>query len=410
VSNQHSIIEHRANYFFIPLQDDYLAICGRVNAEIERIEGRTSSGPADCKGMILSVLEGWMNSKRPSASSEDDLYVYFTYDEWELQLRYRYMRSTIIRCLDEMAQEGQWLDEQGDIHVGLIKRKPHVQNTYAYVLNIQVLQSLLAQLPEQSPFAPRPRTPLGRPKKNRSKINGINSDGIKINGLKTDDITEISSENGRINDEKSSENTRNNAKYRVKTNAPFYTQNSNTQITKNTDVQETQIEESAARADTTPRTASQEKLEAVSPLVSPKSRIQPARKKPDLFESASPGAQAIILEWKSCHKKQIAVTDTLVKHAETLKEYEPEVGEIAACVKWMWATNREWYESKGLHMGNVVSVFERFRSLADVPARSEPTRKQVPPPESDAVKQEKLARAQAALAGLRAAQPVGMGV
>jgi hypothetical protein len=131
--------------------------------------------------------------------------------------------------------------------------------------------------------------------------------------------------------------------------------------------------------------------------------------KPDKFASSSPGAQAIILEWKSCHKKQIAVTDTLVKHAETLKEYEPEAGEIAACVKWLWATNREWYESHGLHLGNVVSMFERFRSLADVPARSETTRKPAPPPESETEKQAKLARAQAALASLHAAQPVAMG-
>lgn len=223
----HSLIEHRANYFYIKLEDDYLALCERVNEEIEALDlpDRQSSGPADCKGMILSVLEHWMNSKRVNAQREDDLAVYFTYEEWEQQLRYRYKRSTIIRCLTEMKLEGQWMDAEGEVHTGLIKVRHHVQNTYAYALNVKVIQGLLSQLPEQSPYSPHPKTPLGRPKKNRSKINGLKTDDIKINGLKTDGISE-----------NPFKNTRNNAEIPSKNTRSFYTQItytdlSNTQIT-----------------------------------------------------------------------------------------------------------------------------------------------------------------------------------
>lgn len=239
---QHSIIEHRANYFFIRLEDDYLAMHEKINEEIEALglPERQDSGPADCKAMISAVLEQWMNSKRPNAKCEEDLFVYFTYDEWEHQLRYRYKRSTIIRCLKEMPMEGQWLDEQDEIHVGTIKVRHYIQNTYAYMLNTPVVQGLLAALPDQSPYGPRPKTPLGRPRKNHSKINGLKKDGINLNRLKTDGNTEIPSENTRNNDEIPFKNKRS-----------FYTQNSNY-----TDITNTQISGVDANAQHPPTLAS----------------------------------------------------------------------------------------------------------------------------------------------------------
>lgn len=234
--SQHSIVEHRANYFHVRLEDDYLAMYERLAESLDLIKeqnGLKLSGPSDCKAMIASVLEHWMNSKRLNAKCEDDLYVYFTYDEWEQQLRYRYRRSTIIQCIKEMEEEGQWTDKEGEVHIGTIKKRPYVQNTYAYLLNLPVVQGLLSELPEQSPYGPRPKVALGRPRKKHSKINRLKINGINLNGLKTDDIDEIPSEKTRINDEIPSENKR-----------PFYTHISNT-----TDLNKTQINESAAHAD-----------------------------------------------------------------------------------------------------------------------------------------------------------------
>ena len=257
--SNHSIIEHRANYHFIKLEDDYLAICDNTNKEIEALglSSRRSSGPADCKGMILSVLEHWMNSKRHGATCEDDLYVYLTYDEWEQQIRGRYGRSVIIRCLKEMELEGEWLDDEGEMHTGLIKSQPYVQNTFKYLLNIPVVQALVSALPEQSPFSPKPKVILGRPKKNRSELNGLKTNDIKLNGLKTDGIMEIPSENKRNNPIIPSKNERS-----------FYTQINNTDLTT------TQISSGALAP--APRALSEE-IEKVSPLALP-SKAKPARK------------------------------------------------------------------------------------------------------------------------------------
>ncbi len=247
---QHSIIEHKANYFYVRLEDDYLALCEKVNREIEALNlpDRESSGPADCKSMMLSVLEHWMNSKRLTAKCEEDLYVYLTYEEWEHQLRYRYKRSVIIRCLKEMPREGQWQDAEGEIQTGLIKVRHYVQNTYAYLLNVPVIQGLVTALPEQSPYGPRPKIALGRPRKNHSKINGLKTNDINLNRLKTDDISEIPSENTRFNEEIPSKNKRS-----------FYTQISN-----NTDLSKTQISESSPDADASPSRASQSDINFIA--------------------------------------------------------------------------------------------------------------------------------------------------
>ncbi len=352
---QHSIIEHRANYFYVRLEDDYLALCERVNQEIEELElpERSTSGPADCKAMMLSILEHWMNSKKLTAKCEEDLYVYLTYDEWAHQLRYRYKRSVIIRCLKEMPLEGQWLDEQGEIHVGLMKSKHHIQNTYAYMLNVQVVQGLLSQLPEQSPYGPRPKILLGRPKKSRSEINDIKENGLKINGLKTDDIPEIPSENTPINAEIPSKNKRS-----------FYTQITNTQIT-NTQIGVEQRESKARDAPRTPQ-----KSVSLSPQKKPETPPRSGEnKKIDLMASASPGAQAVITEWLDIFQGSRPITKTLIEHAEAIAAYKPLPGEVAKCRLWQYATDRKlWYAQHGHDLGDVAREFGKFRSLQTIPA------------------------------------------
>jgi hypothetical protein len=388
---QHSIIEHRANYFYIRLEDDYLAMYEQINEEIEALDlaGRQTSGPADCKAMIASVLEHWTNSKRLTAKCEDDLYVYLTYDEWEQQLRYRYKRSSIIRCLKEMQMEGEWLDDQGEMQVGTIKAKPYVQNTYSYLLNVRVVQALLSKLPDQSPYGPKPKPILGRPKKSRSELNGLKINGINLNGLKTDDIPGIPSKNTSINEE-----------YRLKTNAPFYTQITNTDL-RNTQIKrdepptiqqslsssanaspphahlsttrkreneakdEREPEAEIAPAATVPKKPAVPKVERP-----PRPPREPAPKR-DLLAEASPEAQAVVAQWRAIFKRPVAITKTLIEHATTLAAFQPEPGEIAQCRTWMYSVDRnKWYSSHGMHLGDLAEKnFEKFRSLGDMPTR-----------------------------------------
>jgi hypothetical protein len=225
MSRQHSIVKHVTNYFYVPLEDDFLTMYDALAALLDPIKVQQSkkiSGPSDCKAMIASIIEGWMNYKRPNAKDENDLYVYFTYDEWIQQLRGRYKRTVIIQCLKEMEEEGTYTNpETGETLIGTIKKRHHIQNTFAYLLNLPVIHTLLDALPEQSPFDMQPRPVLGRPKLNRSETNGISDEkyrskinGINMNGIsqesrtKMDDIT---------------------TKYRTKMDASFYTQNPITQ-------------------------------------------------------------------------------------------------------------------------------------------------------------------------------------
>jgi hypothetical protein len=311
-----------------------------------------------------------------------------------------------------MEQEGEWQDEQGALHTGLIKVRHHVQNTYAYILNVPVVQGLLAQLPEQSPYGPRPKTSLGRPRKNHPKINGLKTNDIPLNGLKTDGISEIPSKNTRNNGEIPSKNKRS-----FYTQISNYTDFSNTQIggdeanashphrtlvshpDENSSHEEigayseqaeavtssyslkrqqakTRVSQdigNPAQVDTSGEALSSEQASATGQqtAASKKGAKRQSRKKEvpaDLFASLDPVVQAVIVEWQSIFKRPVPVTDTLIKHATTLAAFEPAPGEIAHCRLWMYATDRkQWYSSHGMHLGDVVREFERFRSLADVP-------------------------------------------
>ena len=256
MSRQHSIVPHKSNYFFLPLEDDYLAMYEDLAQELDPIKAGKEeklSGPSDCKAMIAAYLEHWMNSKRLTATCDDDFYTYLTIPEWEQALRYRYKRNMIIQCLQEMETEGQWTDTEGKHgepmkrYTGTIKKRPYIQNTFEYCLNLPVLLALMAKLPEQSPFEKKARPSLGRPRKSSPKINGL-----KINGLKSDGISEKQSKNQPNNEEYSlkinGQQLKNKRYYGSKSasqagsSAPLdYTQIPNTQTEK------TQIVETVAR-------------------------------------------------------------------------------------------------------------------------------------------------------------------
>lgn len=194
---QHSIVRHKSNYFYLPLEDDYLAMYETLAEQVDPLkekQGEKPSGPSDCKAMIASIFEGWMNNKRSTASDVDELFSYFTIDQIVQQLRHRYKRGVVMHCLNEMAEEGTYTDpETGEEYRGTLKKRPHIQNMYAYALNLPVIQALLDALDEQSPYGLFPRPALGRPKKavqkrtelkSSPKINGINLDCLNGNQSK----------------------------------------------------------------------------------------------------------------------------------------------------------------------------------------------------------------------------------
>src|SRR6266699_5886139 len=108
--SNHSIIEHRANYHYFKLEEDYVLICS------------FGKQYPQCKAAILAVLEHWMNDK---ARKGQDSYVYLTYPEWIDALYGLFRRSTIILCLNELVEEA------------LVMRLPcrrHGKDTYEYIL------------------------------------------------------------------------------------------------------------------------------------------------------------------------------------------------------------------------------------------------------------------------------------
>jgi hypothetical protein len=129
----HSVIEHRANYHFLKVEEDYVAICSK---------GEQS---AYCKALILAVLEHWTNDKCDKGQDE---FIYMTYPQWIESIYGLFQRNVIIKCLAELVQQH------------LILRKPHKmygKETFAYKLNVPLLQERLKSLPDAVEKSTRPK-------------------------------------------------------------------------------------------------------------------------------------------------------------------------------------------------------------------------------------------------------------
>src|SRR5258708_23272533 len=88
--SNHSIIEHRANYHYIKIEEDYVRICS------------FGKQYPQCKAAILGVLEHWINDKQSKGQA---LYLYMTYPAWIEAMYGLFRRNTIIACLAELLQE-----------------------------------------------------------------------------------------------------------------------------------------------------------------------------------------------------------------------------------------------------------------------------------------------------------------
>ncbi len=97
--------------------------------------------------------------------------------------------------------------------------------------------------------------------------------------------------------------------------------------------------------------------------------------KRDLLAESPTEVQAVVKEWCNIFKKPVSINATLIIHATTLAEYQPDEGEIKACYKWLWTTDRDWYAKHGgIHLGTIASKFTGFRSLGEIPDDTKPKR------------------------------------
>jgi hypothetical protein len=421
MSRRHSIVRHQANYFYVPLEDDFLAMYDKIAKELdpEKIQqGKSKSASSDCKAMIAAILEGWMNSKRSSAKGEEDLYSYFSIDQLVQQLRGRYKRSVIIQCLGEMEVEGTYTDPQtGDTHTGTIKKRPYLQNMYGYVLNLPVVQTLIDALPEQSPYDIKARPILGRPKKSSPKKDGIISEesSPEINGFKMDGIPEEKSSPKKDGiSVKQSKNGLINEKSSPKKDTPFYTQNSNTQNSNNTEgtnvgserIQVTKPEpDSLALSLTSSSLSSQvipnvEKLspiENVTPVEAPASTHlePPVRSMGDyseaqlrklseieLYALLTPNQKEILARWRSLFNAPIKLDGKLARALHDLEPYNPSADTLEQIRKYCFTIDRAtdafpkgYYKTKGVKLWDVVEHYADWVQTQELAAPAPKKRK-----------------------------------
>ncbi|HEX3640132.1 MAG TPA: hypothetical protein VHV10_02455 [Ktedonobacteraceae bacterium] len=138
--SNNSIIEHRANYYFIELREEYLHIC--QNCSYKKNKSKASS---HCKAFILAIMESWTNDKRGKG---EDLAIYMTYPQWIEAMYGMFGRCVIIDSLEELIGESLLSRE---------KHRMYGKDTYKYRLNCQELNRRVKLLPERDPKHTRPK-------------------------------------------------------------------------------------------------------------------------------------------------------------------------------------------------------------------------------------------------------------
>lgn len=143
--SNNSIIEHRGNYHFVALREEFIIIC--QNCKYKKPDTPKSKNKASihCKALILDILENWTNTKRDKRVS---LAVYMTYKQWAEYMYGMYGRNVIIDSLDELIGEG------------LIAREPYKmfgKDTFQYFLNYRELNNRIKSLPEKAPEQLQPQ-------------------------------------------------------------------------------------------------------------------------------------------------------------------------------------------------------------------------------------------------------------
>lgn len=326
--SNHSIIEHRANYHFIKLEEDFLAICSN---------GKESP---HCKALILSILEHWTNTKRDQDQGD---YIYMSMPQWITSTYQLYERNILTDCLRELVEEG------------MIERRPiimYAQKTFDYRLCIDVVQERIrglsakeSVLPQLDAFAAFKERQKAERAEKREEV-GEKSPTLETASDKSLDVGEKSPTVGdkprRVRDKSRKVGDKSTQHRLTKTLLPS-----------------TKIVRSGAPAVATTNTRT-------------------SKEKGDIFAEVSSDIQAIVTEWRMIFKTPTPVTAKLVEHATTLAAFQPVPGEIMQCRLWMYQSDtKKWYASHGMHLGDVAREFERFRSLASMPEVAAPKGRQI---------------------------------
>ncbi len=138
-----SIIEHRANYYYVEFREDFLQICLGCTYKKPDTAKSKCKASAYCKALILAIMEGWTNHKRGG-----DLNVSMSYAQWNLGMYGMFGRNVIIDSLDELIGEG------------LLSRQAHKvqgKDTYKYLLDHAEVNRRMRALPERPPHMTRPQ-------------------------------------------------------------------------------------------------------------------------------------------------------------------------------------------------------------------------------------------------------------
>jgi len=326
-----SIIEHRANYYYVEFREDFLQICLACAYKKPDTAKSKCKASAYCKALILAIMEGWTNHKRGG-----DLFVSMSYSQWTLGMYGMFGRNVIIDSLDELLGEG------------LLSREAHKvqgKDTYKYLLNHAEVNRRMRELPERHPQMTHPI----------------------VNAFTSKPVTDLQVNGSSINPSTSKSNA-----FTSKPDTHLLVNDTSLQVNEDpftkghfidTDVSSTQhLNKETNIIIGTPPPASASSL---------------GKKKSDLLSLASAEVQALVAEWKVCHKAfcdetgtnaKVVVNKTLIDHATTLiNQYGLLPGSLAGLIERMRAKDRKgWYVKNGLHLGNVVNEAEKTTPVKDI--------------------------------------------
>jgi hypothetical protein len=347
--SQQSIIEHKANMYYVEFREDYLAICLECVYKKPVKDGYKCKASPYCKALILAIMEHWTNDKRGKGQ---DLYVFMSYPQWIDAMYGMFGRTVVIDSIDELLGER------------LISREPYKmfgRDTFKYLLNTKLVNERMKALPDRDPHATHPLV-IGSDDPSTNNLDPFTSKRVATTSKRVTHPL-VTASQPLVNDDPSISG-RNIYSY------PDTTQN------QNIDSPQTDKEESVP-----PQSQALQPQEAIASdthasLEEKKPRARATRKKAsppvetseDLLATASPEVQAIVQEWVSIFKDPIAITETVMKHATTLDKFKPKPGEIKECRLWMYATDQKgWYRNRGMNLGDVAREFEKFRSTKSIP-------------------------------------------
>ena len=156
--SNNSIIEHRANYYFVEFREEFLIVCMNSTYKKPVKEGKKSAASPHCKSLILAILENWTNGKR---GRKEDLSIYMTYKQWSDSMYGMFGRNAIIDSLDELVGDGLLTREN--------HKTPDNKDTYKYRLQYHELNNRLKQLPDRSIHDTRPKSDASENKRDASE-------------------------------------------------------------------------------------------------------------------------------------------------------------------------------------------------------------------------------------------------